>query len=891
VLCLVLAGAFPANGQELDWAKGAGGDSSDYAHSVAADSDSNIYVTGNFYGAATFGQGDPNQTVITSADSMDIFVAKYNHNGELLWAKSAGGAGLDLARGIAVDSAGNIYVTGGFSGAATFGQGDPNPTVLTNSGGYDIFIAKYNHNGELIWAKSVNGDSNDYTDGIAVDGDGNIYVTGYFLSSATFGQGNPNPIVLTSPGYYDVFVAKYNHNGELIWAKSAGASDRHDYALGIAVDSAGNSYVTGYFYGTPTFGQGDPNQTVLTNTGNSDVFIAKYNHNGELIWAKSASGASFEYAYDIAVDSAGNSYVTGYFYGTPTFGQGDPNQTILGTGNRIIFVAKYNHNGELIWAEGEGDTSYAQPNGIAIDSAGNSYVTGVFSGTATFGLDDPNPTVLTSAGNNDIFVAKYNHSGEIIWAKSVGDTSTDYASDVAADSAGNSYIAGYFLGTATFGQGGPNPTVLTSAGDYDIFVAKYSGVIDTDADGIIDDEDNCPLDANPDQLDSDLDAQGDACDSDDDNDGVLDTADNCPFSANAAQADADTDGAGDICDPDDDNDAVFDASDNCPFDVNADQEDNDLDTLGDVCDSDDDNDGVLDTADNCPFSTNPDQLDGDHDGQGDVCDGDDDGDGVLDTADNCPLAPNPFQENNDSDEQGDVCDSDDDNDGVLDTADNCSLTVNPDQADLDQDSIGDVCDLDLDGDGVVNDSDNCPQAINTTQDDTDVDGQGDMCDADDDNDGVADGEDNCSLIANPAQSDTDGDGDGDACDGDLDGDGVANDIDNCPVIANSGQTDFDGDGTGDACDSDLDGDAVPNTTPDACSFTPSGEMVDPTSGCSIAQYCPCEGPRGTTELWKNHGKYVSCVSKSAQSFVDLGLITGEEKDAIVSAAAQSSCGQ
>jgi hypothetical protein len=178
---------------------------------------------------------------------------------------------------------------------------------------------------------------------------------------------------------------------------------------------------------------------------------------------------------------------------------------------------------------------------------------------------------------------------------------------------------------------------------------------------------------------------------------------------------------------------------------------------------------------------------------------------------------------------------------------------------------------------------------NYGQDNTDGDSAGDACDPDDDNDGVNDSSDNCSFLANPNQSDTDGDGQGDVCDGDGDGDGVADTADNCPLFANSDQNDFDADGIGDACDSDSDDDGVGNV-PDVCALTPLAEVVDPVTGCSIAQLCPCEGPRGMTTPWKNHGQSTSCVARSAESFVELGLITEAEKDATVSAAAQSSCG-
>ncbi len=339
---------------------------------------------------------------------------------------------------------------------------------------------------------------------------------------------------------------------------------------------------------------------------------------------------------------------------------------------------------------------------------------------------------------------------------------------------------------------------------------------------------------------------------------------------------------------DGDGDGVLDVSDNCPDTPNPEQADTDGDGTGDACDPDDDEDGVVDELDNCPFSVNPEQGDADGDGAGDVCDDDLDGDGVLNEEDNCPASPNPDQTDTDGDGAGDECDDNDDNDQFPDGADNCPTVANDDQFDLDGDGIGDACDADLDGDGVGNGTDNCPLTENAAQDDTDGDGDGDACDGDDDNDGHADGADNCPLVPND-QSDTDGDGVGDACDGDLDGDGVDNEIDNCPATANSNQLDWDGDGAGDACDPDIDGDGVTNAS-DICAETPAGAVVDPDFGCSIEQYCPCEGPRGTTISYRNHGKYVSCVAKTSASFVERGLLSEEEKDLIVSSAAQSECG-
>ncbi|MDH6059217.1 SBBP repeat-containing protein, partial [Chrysosporum bergii ANA360D] len=213
------------------WAQKAGGSSSDYGYSIAVDNSGNIYTTGNFSGTATFGN-----TTLTSVGSADIFITKQDSNGNYLWAQKAGGSGLDSSRSIRADSSGNIYTTGNFSGTATFGN-----TTLTSAGSVDIFITKQDSNGNYLWAQKAGGSDSDYSSSIAVDNSGNIYTTGYFYETATFGN-----TTLTSAGNRDIFITKQDSNGDYLWAQKAGGSDS-DYSSSIAVDNSGNIYTTGYF--------------------------------------------------------------------------------------------------------------------------------------------------------------------------------------------------------------------------------------------------------------------------------------------------------------------------------------------------------------------------------------------------------------------------------------------------------------------------------------------------------------------------------------------------------------------------------------------------------------------------------------------------------------------
>ena len=423
----------------FSWARSIGGTITEYGQDIAADSGSNVYVIGEYYGSVTIGS-----TTLTSTGSFDVFVAKYDTNGSVQWARSIGGT--NYGRAIATDSGGNVYVIGEYSGTATFAPG----TTLASAGSSDVFVAKYDTSGTVQWATSIGGPGSDNGYGIATDSGGNVYVTGRYQGTVTI-----ESTTLTNAGSYDAFVAKYDTSGTFQWATSISGTGT-EYGQAIATDSGGNVYVTGIYTNNFTI-----ESTTLTNAGFSDTFVAKYDTSGTFQWATSIGGTRTEHGRGIATDSGGNVYVTGYYSGSSiTIGS-----TILtNAGSNDAFVAKYDTSGTFQWAESISGMGDGGGSAIATDSGGNVYVTGYYNGSITIGS-----TTLTSAGSYDAFVAEYDTSGTVLWATSIGGTSSDSGRGIATDSNGNMYVTGEYGGTLTIGS-----TTLTSAGSYDAYVVKYS---------------------------------------------------------------------------------------------------------------------------------------------------------------------------------------------------------------------------------------------------------------------------------------------------------------------------------------------------------------------------------------------------------------------------------
>ena len=371
------------------------------------------------------------------------------------WAKNAPGTGTDGTYSVSTDAAGNVFVTGKFSSPTiTFGS-----TVLTNAGLSNIFIAKYDANGNVLWAQSAGGIKNDVGYSVSTDIAGNVFVAGNF-SSPTIAFG---PVVLTNTGFSNIFLAEYDANGNVLWAKRTGGK-KNDAAYSVSTNAAGNVFLTGYFQSDSIiFGS-----VTLHNAGVNNVFIVKYDANGNVLWAKSAGGFGNDGGYSISADASGNVFVTGGFGSAKIiFGS-----TILtNAAGYNVFIAKYDPNGNVLWAKSAAGTGGAWGYSVSADAAGNVFVTGDFySRTLIF-----KPDTLTNADpsgiTNDVFIAKYDALGNVLWVQRAGGTGSDGGYSVSTDAKGNAYVTGAFLSSAiTFGP----TTLLPPPGSVDpMFIARY----------------------------------------------------------------------------------------------------------------------------------------------------------------------------------------------------------------------------------------------------------------------------------------------------------------------------------------------------------------------------------------------------------------------------------
>jgi gliding motility-associated-like protein len=397
-----------------NWLRSAGGSNLDEALDIAYTvSGSHYYTTGNFSGNCNF-----TSQLLASSGLSDGFLAKYGEDGAPVWAKKFGGTGSDKSVAVVTDNSGSAYVCGYYSGTAAFGA-----SSITANDSSDVFIAKYNSTGDLVWVKSAGGPNNDAAAGIALDPSGNVYVTGIFRGTANFGASSLTSINYTSSASAsgDVFLTKLDNNGNFLWAKKGSASG-DEKATDVCTDGQGGVYVCGQYSSDITFDTQHPN--TIENAG----FVVKYNTSGQEQWF-SRLAATQILPQAIRSDSQNNIVLTGESIGQILL-EGTNTLLVSTTNSQSLFVAKYSSTGSISWAVEDGSVSYVSARAIAIGSQNEIYISGVFDCIFTEYANELGEGIFNSAGYRDIFVDRYSSTGTREWMRHYGGPKDDFCSAI-----------------------------------------------------------------------------------------------------------------------------------------------------------------------------------------------------------------------------------------------------------------------------------------------------------------------------------------------------------------------------------------------------------------------------------------------------------------------------
>lgn len=313
------------------WSVTMGGKSPDISEALAVANDGSSVVVGTM--SEDFHVGD---ATMTSEGADDIFVAKFGADGHRIWALRIGGTDIDAAHSVAIDNAGNSYVTGVFRHHVAFGEEE----AVKSHGNGDIFLSKFSPGGDFIWTKTFGALDDDFGRDLAIDSKGNVLLLAEIANQVDFGGG-----ALSTNGNRDIVLAKFDENGDHLWSKSMG-NNYDDVARSLTIDPADNIIFTGSFEGTAEFAG-----TEHISAGRADILVAKFNANGEAIWSKSFGAKDEDWGNSISSDSLGNSYISGWFRNEIAFGE----TTLKSKGDEDAMLLKLNPKGEVLWAKSFGD--------------------------------------------------------------------------------------------------------------------------------------------------------------------------------------------------------------------------------------------------------------------------------------------------------------------------------------------------------------------------------------------------------------------------------------------------------------------------------------------------------------------------------------------------------
>jgi len=451
------------------WARTMGGTGLDNCLDAGTDLDGNIYTTGYFANTVDFDPG-PGSVNKTSAGGNDVFLCKFNPQGELVWVKTWGGPGEDTAAALAVDDSLVVCVAGTFDGSDVDFDPGTGTDLHSTSGLVDTFISQFDIAGNHFWTITFGGESYDIPLDIAIGNTGNISVAGMFMSTSADFDPGAGTDTHSSNGQFDAFTACYSPSGSWLWAHSYGGSGI-DGADGIGTSSVGNVATTGFYGGSVDFNPGG-GPWILTSTGGSDIFVTLHNSAGGLQWASGVGGASDDGGLGVNFTTDGRVCIAGAFAGTCDFDPGAPTQNRASNGSEDAFLLMLSSFGTysnvLTW--GGSDSDYAKD--INIDSYAAFYISGTFKSTDADFDPCPDTYIKSSNGDKDVFLLKLNSACDFQWARTFGGVSGENSENFCVFENTFVYFPGYFMGTVDFDPHSTYTDSHSSLGMNDGFIVR-----------------------------------------------------------------------------------------------------------------------------------------------------------------------------------------------------------------------------------------------------------------------------------------------------------------------------------------------------------------------------------------------------------------------------------